>query len=402
MNVCATENNATQKTVTLSFTATYPGNRTVTGTKQITIGVITDAVTDEFVDLGLRSGTLWRRSNIGATNPEDAGLYFAWGETTGYASATARGTNGFDSATYNAGSAASISADLTDEQDAAKQILGVDYSMPTWDQIYELMDGTNTDQEWVVRNGVRGVKFMNPLNHRKYIFLPAVGYYDGTNMISEGPQTSRKGLFLSREISLTSGESMCAQLLDANNQTKAELGSHARYLGGSIRPVKAVVEWVDLGLPSGNLWRSSNLGTTTPSAFGNYYAWGEMSGYADANARNASLSRTDGFSTEAYSAVGAYNIETDLDLSHDAANRALGGSETEGYCVIPSTADFQELIDNTDYTWGQLDGVSGGYFANKSDSRVKIFIPVAGYYSNNDLNGLTGTGNYWTSSISNQ
>ena len=38
----------------------------------------------EFVDLGLPSGNLWATCNIGASKPEEAGLYFAWGETNGY------------------------------------------------------------------------------------------------------------------------------------------------------------------------------------------------------------------------------------------------------------------------------------------------------------------------------
>ena len=41
----------------------------------------------EYVDLELPSGNMWAKTNIGATNPEDYGLYFAWGETTGYADA---------------------------------------------------------------------------------------------------------------------------------------------------------------------------------------------------------------------------------------------------------------------------------------------------------------------------
>ena len=36
------------------------------------------------VDLGLPSGTLWADRNVGATSPEDVGLYFAWGDTVGY------------------------------------------------------------------------------------------------------------------------------------------------------------------------------------------------------------------------------------------------------------------------------------------------------------------------------
>lgn len=38
----------------------------------------------ELVDLGLPSGTLWMDRNISASSPEDAVLYFAWGETQGY------------------------------------------------------------------------------------------------------------------------------------------------------------------------------------------------------------------------------------------------------------------------------------------------------------------------------
>ena len=36
-------------------------------------------------------------------------------------------------------------------------------------------------------------------------------------------------------------------------------------------------EWVDLGLPSGLLWATCNLGATNPEGYGNYYAWGETS-----------------------------------------------------------------------------------------------------------------------------
>lgn len=35
------------------------------------------------VDLGLPSGLKWANMNVGATNPEDYGLYFQWGDTVG-------------------------------------------------------------------------------------------------------------------------------------------------------------------------------------------------------------------------------------------------------------------------------------------------------------------------------
>ena len=35
-------------------------------------------------------------------------------------------------------------------------------------------------------------------------------------------------------------------------------------------------QFVDLGLPSGTLWATCNVGAIRPEDFGNYYAWGEI------------------------------------------------------------------------------------------------------------------------------
>ena len=39
--------------------------------------------------------------------------------------------------------------------------------------------------------------------------------------------------------------------------------------------------YVDLGLPSGTLWATCNVGATTPEGFGDYFAWGETSAKTD-------------------------------------------------------------------------------------------------------------------------
>ena len=36
-----------------------------------------------------------------------------------------------------------------------------------------------------------------------------------------------------------------------------------------------VHEWVDLGLPSGTLWATCNVGASKPEEYGDYFAWGE-------------------------------------------------------------------------------------------------------------------------------
>ena len=61
-------------TLTLSLTVTLTGARVLTASKEVAVREIV-----QYVDLGLPSGLLWATMNVGATLPEEAGLYFAWG-----------------------------------------------------------------------------------------------------------------------------------------------------------------------------------------------------------------------------------------------------------------------------------------------------------------------------------
>ena len=91
-----------------------------------------------FVDLGLPSGTLWATCNVGATSPEQAGLYFAFGETKGFtAEQVESGERAFDDESYTA---PSVSDNLTLEQDAAHVYMGGKWRMPTKKDWWELLD----------------------------------------------------------------------------------------------------------------------------------------------------------------------------------------------------------------------------------------------------------------------
>ena len=131
----------------------------------------------EFVDLGLPSGLLWATCNVGATSPEQAGLYFAWGETVGFsADQVEDGERSFSSSEYKLGSAASISTDLTLEQDAAHSYMGGKWRMPTKAEFEELF--SNTTQTWTLDyNGtaVVGHIFVSKSNGNS-VFFPAAGY----------------------------------------------------------------------------------------------------------------------------------------------------------------------------------------------------------------------------------
>ena len=141
----------------------------------------------EYVDLGLPSGLKWATCNVGANSPEEYGLYFAWGETTGYTSEqVTSGVRAFSKDEYNTGPAASISTSLTLEHDAAHVNMGGKWRMPTKAEFKELLDNCNvvwTDD--YNGTGVVGRIFTSKVNGNS-VFIPAAGYCYNLSMISVG------------------------------------------------------------------------------------------------------------------------------------------------------------------------------------------------------------------------
>ena len=139
------------------------------------------------VDLGLPSGLKWATCNVGANSPEQSGLYFAWGETTGYtAEQVTSGVRVFNKDVYNAGPAASISADLTLEQDAAHVNLGGNWRMPTKAEYQESLDNCNV--LWMDDyngTGVAGRVFTSKVNG-KSVFFPAAGNCLNSSVVDVG------------------------------------------------------------------------------------------------------------------------------------------------------------------------------------------------------------------------
>jgi uncharacterized protein (TIGR02145 family) len=214
--------------VTLTCVATFTNSHTVTGTKEITIK---EPFAYTAVDLGLPSGKLWANANVGAESVEEAGLYFAWGETEGYADANERNaalgrTDGFSQNAYNAAGASSISANLTLEQDAARQNMLGDWRMPTNAEFQELYN--NTDKEWTSINSVNGWKFFNKEDHSKWIFMPAVGSYYGTSRNNYGSN----GFYWSA----TYNSSSNAYYLDFYSSS-VSTNLYSRYFGFPVRAV---------------------------------------------------------------------------------------------------------------------------------------------------------------------
>ena len=156
-------------------------------------------------------------------------------------------------------------------------------------------------------------------------------------------------------------------------------------------------EYVDLGLPSGLLWATCNVGANSPEEYGDYFAWGETSpksvynwdtyayGYYD---NNGFLHLTK-YNTS-YSYYGPVDNLTILQPGDDAATANYGGR-------MPTKEEWQELRDNCTSVWTTQSGVNGRRFTGPNGN--SLFLPAAGYRYGSSLSGAGSCGFYWSSSL---
>lgn len=161
--------------------------------KQFTVNQQANPLTP-YVDLGLPSGLLWARGNIVKVNGSyaigektDYGCYFSWGNIEGHNNGEGYDFGTDDSGPYASTPGAQVSADIASNDsthDAALACLGSPWRLPTKDEFYELR--VNTDREWATIDGINGLKFMKKTDHSVYVFFPAAGYGNGTNVSNIG------------------------------------------------------------------------------------------------------------------------------------------------------------------------------------------------------------------------
>ena len=145
-------------------------------------------------------------------------------------------------------------------------------------------------------------------------------------------------------------------------------------------------EYVDLGLPSGLLWATCNVGATSPEEYGNYYAWGETTTKANYNGSNCP---THGLSNSELQSQGYIDGEGNLTAQYDAATANWGGEWR-----MPTKAEQEELLNNCTCTWTTQNGVNG--YNVEGPNGNSIFLPAAGSRTGLSLNGAWG-GVYWSS-----
>lgn len=161
-------------------------------------------------------------------------------------------------------------------------------------------------------------------------------------------------------------------------------------------PAPSNHEYVNLGLPSGTLWATTNVGANNPEDYGNYFSWGETAPkevytwetYKWCNGSRSTLTK---YCTN--SAFGNIDGKTELDPTDDAAYVNWGPSWR-----MPSLVQCVELCESCTWQWTARNGVDGYLITGPNGNTM--FLPAAGDRYNS-THGDVGFGMYWSRDLYN-
>ena len=139
-------------------------------------------------------------------------------------------------------------------------------------------------------------------------------------------------------------------------------------------------QFVDLGLPSGLLWATCNIGASTPAEAGSYFAWGETA------TKTTYSTATSVWRGKAYPA-------STLKAEDDAATVNWGAGVR-----MPTSEECVELCQNADWVWTddyEGSGMGGRIVTSKTNGN-SIFIPAAGAAYESGIDSYGKNAFYWT------
>lgn len=189
-------------------------------------------------------------------------------------------------------------------------------------------------------------------------------------------------------------------------QVKTTDGKIVKYDVEGVKEVTFVTDttssdhaYVDLGLPSGTLWATCNIGATKPEEFGDYFAWGETetkeiynwSTYKHCISRDGYLYSLTKYNSGHYDIPGIIDSLSTLLPEDDAATFNWGNDWR-----MPTNDEQRELIEECELSWTEVNGVYGAKFTGKNGNSV--FFPAAGLRYGSDVYGVDTYGSYWSSS----
>ena len=321
---------AAQHVIAFQITALKAGSATITltdpersrsATIQVEVKTL-DGVTDaaEAIDLGLPSGMLWASWNIGASAPEEAGNYYAWGETlekANYSWGNYQHCDGTEETIHDIGDNICFT-----EYDVANKQWGGLWRLPTYEDCNELTK--NCTKQWEQLNGQWGMRFTGPNGNS--IFIPATGYFDGKTLNEESSEGYYwAGNFNTRSMYYSTEPTY----LGIYDNSAYYSFSDNRYAGYNVRPVMPV--------------SSDNYVTGICS---DYFPQDVV--VLDGTSLNIGCHITMPWNGEF---VGTITISDKPDMSHKVKSVNISGMGTYGNTYSWFSTSFWDLKPVTKYYW---------------------------------------------------
>lgn len=192
---------------------------------ELNAGVGVPKETMEYVDLGLPSGIMWAKCDLGETSPEKYGATYAWGETWTKWTIDYYYFTDIVEGQYTKYDSRDKRFFLEKEDDVAYLRLGEGWRYPTWNEMQELIDNCTVTESTL--NGWPGVMFVSKINNN-YIFFGyrtkgSAGGLRWTSAVVESNPTLAKCLSFERN--------------DETNKIDVSLYDNGRKYQNPVRPV---------------------------------------------------------------------------------------------------------------------------------------------------------------------
>ena len=402
-----------------------------------------------YVDLGLPSGLLWATCNVGAEAPEQYGDYFAWGETqpkdtynsTSYQyseddAATANWGNGWRMPTkeeweelYNNTTSTwttqnGVNGRLFTANNGNsiflpaagyRQNSGLAYAGSYAGYWSSSLYTDDLDNAWVFRftsgyyNMARGNRYLGLSVRPVRVGSQSTSFIiNATANPSEGGEVNGGGTYeQGQSCTLTATPNVGytftnwtegGEVVSTDAIYTFTVNDNRTLLANFVVSGGGNHAYVDLGLPSGLLWATCNVGADNPEDYGDYFAWGETqpkdtynwSTYQYCNGSSSTLTK---YCSNSIFGYNGFTDDLTTLLPEDDAATANWGSDWR----MPTNEEWQELYQNTTQTWTTRNGVNGRLFTAPNGN--SLFLPAAGSRDNSYLGYAGSYGGYWSSSL---
>ncbi len=158
-------------------------------------------------------------------------------------------------------------------------------------------------------------------------------------------------------------------------------------------------EFVDLGLPSGTLWATCNVGADLPEGYGDYIAWGETQ--QKVGPYNFTTYK---YCVESPHKLTKYCTKPDYGYYWFVDNLTVLLPEDDAATVnwgddwrMPTSDEWEELANTCSSIWTTLNGINGRLFTGTNGET--LFLPASGQYGNYEIGGVGNHAFYWSNSL---